>query len=972
VTEPSGGSDIAHVETTIRRDGDSYLLNGSKMFITNGVNADLVVVLARSKPEAGHHGLTMVVVERGAPGYTVGRKLDKLGWRASDTAELVFQDCRVPVANRLGEENNGFYLAVGNFQWERLWIAISAVSSAQRSLELAIEYAANRVQFGKRLADMQVIRHQIADMSLMVEQARQLTYHALWLHSQKVRCTREVSMAKIAATEADVQVADRALQIHGGYGYMMEYPIQRAWRRDERDHARDHRPRAGPVNRNIPVPSAAAARSGVTGFYLGGRGYTLKVPFEFSLPFAAVVGQEQMKQALLLNAIDPAIGGVLLRGDRGTAKSSAVRALARLLPDYEAVDGCPFRCDPALPSRYCEHCRRRAKEGPLPVTRLPMRIIELPINASEDRLVGSIDIEAAVRSGSRRFQPGVLAEANRNLLYVDEVNLLDDHLVDVLLDAAAMGVNVVEREGMSVVHPAHFILVGTMNPEEGELRPQLLDRFGLCVEIETSSDIDERLQIIETERRLEEDPAELQMSYAGDEAALRGRLQAARARLESVVVSNAIRTLIARLCLDGSVAGHRADLVVARAARAICALRGHPAVELGDVLQALELALAHRRRDLGGDRKAEIQQLASKAAEQLAQIQSVVTPAENGQPVEGQVGQQDGSSGGDASEAWTRSESTETTASELDGDDDSVIQLRTFNVKKLDLPRERQSRRAAGKRTSTKSKTKRGRYVRSSQAEKVTDVAFDATMRAAAPHQLSRRQAAPESGNQLQLETHDLRQKVRERKTGNLIVFVVDASASMDAEQRMLATKGAILSLLRHAYVRRDKVSLVAFSGRNARVVLRPTSSVDLAERRLERLTIGGTTPLTHGLITALKLIKTERLRDPQVYPLLVLISDGRGNISLFGEEPLMEAQRAAGQIKQEGIRAMVIDSTRDFSNQPGYPRNRVTSLYGAYAFNVCHDLAERLGGRYYGLFDLSQSAIVDTVQREMLRTGSV
>ena len=261
--------------------------------------------------------------------------------------------------------------------------------------------------------------------------------------------------------------------------------------------------------------------------------------------------------------------------------------------------------------------------------------------------------------------------------------------------------------------------------------------------------------------------------------------------------------------------------------------------------------------------------------------------------------------------------------------------------------------------------------MRSSQAEKVTDVAFDATVRAAAPHQLSRRLATPDAVNQLQLESQDLRQKVRERKTGNLIVFVVDASASMDAEQRMLATKGAILSLLRHAYVRRDKVALVAFSGRNARVVLRPTSSVDLAERRLERLSIGGTTPLTHGLMTGLKLIKTERLRDPQVYPLLVLISDGRGNISLFGEEPLLEAQRMAGQIKQEGVRAMVIDSTRDFGSQPGYPRNRVTSLYGAYAFNVCGDLAERLGGRYYGLFDLSQNSIVDSVQREMLRTGS-
>src|ERR1700682_5905332 len=671
--------------------------------------------------------------------------------------------------------------------------------------------------------------------------------------------------------------------------------------------------------------STYSATRDVGGFLASGCGYTLVVPFELTLPFSAIVGQEQMKRALMLNAVDPGIGGVLIRGDRGTAKSSAVRALARLLPDYEAVEGCPYRCDPAAPSQYCDDCRRRAKSGPLATTRLPMRIVELPINASEDRLVGSIDIEAAVRAGTRRFQRGVLAEANRNLLYVDEVNLLDDHLVDVLLDAAAMGVNVVEREGMSVVHPSHFILVGTMNPEEGELRPQLLDRFGLCVEVGTLTDIDQRLAVMEVERDFLQSPPPV----------------------------------------------HRADLVVPRTARAICALRGAPVVELPDVLEALELALAHRRREPLTDKQVQVQELASRAAEQLAQIQAA-TPNETTQAVRSEVTQQEGASGGESNEGWTTSESRESPTNEaIDPESDAVIQLRTFAVKKLDLPRERQARRAAGKRTSTKSETKRGRYVRSSQAEKVTDVAFDATVRPAAPHQLSRRQAAPDATNQLQLESQDLRQKVRERKTGNLIVFVVDASASMDAEQRMLATKGAILSLLRHAYVRRDKVALVAFSGRNARIVLRPTSSVDLAERRLERLSIGGTTPLTHGLMTGLKLIKTERLRDPHVYPLLVLISDGRGNISLFGEEPLLEAQRMAGQIKQEGVRAMVIDSTRDFGSQPGYPRNRVTSLYGAYAFNVCGDLAERLGGRYYGLFDLSQSSIVDSVQREMLRTGS-
>src|SRR6202162_3597260 len=276
-----------------------------------------------------------------------------------------------------------------------------------------------------------------------------------------------------------------------------------------------------------------------------------------------------MKRALMLNAIDPGIGGVLIRGDRGTAKSSAVRALARFLPDYGAVEGCQYRGQPGTPTHYCDDCRRRAKNGQLPTPRLPMRIVELPINASEDRLVGSIDIEAAVRAGTRRFQPGVLAEANRNLLYVDEVNLLDDHLVDVLLDAAAMGVNVVEREGISIVHPSHFILVGTMNPEEGELPPQLLDRFGLCVDVTTPTDIDQRLRVMELERDFLEDPRAVHRVWADRETELRARLEAATGRLGDVQLPDAIRTLIARLCLDGLVAGHRADLVVAATAPAI-------------------------------------------------------------------------------------------------------------------------------------------------------------------------------------------------------------------------------------------------------------------------------------------------------------------------------------------------------------------------------------------------------------------
>src|SRR2546423_1141906 len=333
-------------------------------------------------------------------------------------------------------------------------------------------------------------------------------------------------------------------------------------------------------------------------------GYTLNVPFELTLPFSAIVGQEQMKKALLLNAVDPAIGGVLIGGDRGTAKSSAVRARTRLLPDYGAVEGCPYRCDPAVPSRYCDDCRRRAKSGPLTVTRLPMRIVELPINASEDRLVGSIDIEAAVKAGMRRFQPGVLAEANRNLLYVDEVNLLDDHLVDVLLDAAAMGVNVVEREGISIWHPARFILVGTMNPEEGDLRPQLLDRFGLTVDVEGIKDIGQRVQIVERREEWEAHPAEFSQRFAEEDAEIGTRIAEAILRFPHVVMPGGILRALAELNVSLQVDGHRADLVGRKASQALAAYRGIPEVGVPEVNEVAEMVLAHRvkasgRRELG-------------------------------------------------------------------------------------------------------------------------------------------------------------------------------------------------------------------------------------------------------------------------------------------------------------------------------------------------------------------------------------
>jgi Mg-chelatase subunit ChlI len=321
----------------------------------------------------------------------------------------------------------------------------------------------------------------------------------------------------------------------------------------------------------------------------------------WSFPFTAIVGQEGMKTALVLNAINPAIGGVLIRGEKGTAKSTAVRALASLLPEQAVVDACHFGCDPDVPEAGCAECRERlaaSGEERLPGRTRRMRVVELPINASEDRVVGTIDLEAALKEGTRRFEPGVLAEANRNILYVDEVNLLDDHIVDVLLDAAAMGVNVVEREGVSVTHPARFILVGTMNPEEGELRPQLLDRFGLCVDVEGISDIDQRVAIVEGRAAWEDDPEAFQASRGPAEDEVRSRIAEGIGTVGEVDLPRPMLRLIAQISIALEVDGHRADLVCARAAQAKAAYDRAGTVGTSHVSEVAEMVYSHRLRSM--------------------------------------------------------------------------------------------------------------------------------------------------------------------------------------------------------------------------------------------------------------------------------------------------------------------------------------------------------------------------------------
>ncbi|MDY8108471.1 magnesium chelatase ATPase subunit I [Fulvimarina sp. 2208YS6-2-32] len=317
---------------------------------------------------------------------------------------------------------------------------------------------------------------------------------------------------------------------------------------------------------------------------------------ERHFPFTAIVGQNELTASLKLAAVDPAIGGVLAFGDRGTGKSTAVRGLAAILPPLRAY-ACPYRCDPARQSRLCETCRGALAGGKPPaIIEVPVPVVDLPLGSSEDRIVGGLDLEHALLSGERRFEPGLLAKANRGFLYIDEINLLEDHLVDLLLDVAASGENVVEREGLSVRHPAQFVLIGSGNPEEGELRPQLLDRFGLSVTVTTPGDVETRVAVVKARNRYDRDPAAFMAEAERDEQALRATLRSARTRLDDVMVSDRLLEQATQLCITLQTDGLRAELTLVRAARALASLKGESEVTFAHLAELAPYALSHRLR----------------------------------------------------------------------------------------------------------------------------------------------------------------------------------------------------------------------------------------------------------------------------------------------------------------------------------------------------------------------------------------
>ena len=676
-------------------------------------------------------------------------------------------------------------------------------------------------------------------------------------------------------------------------------------------------------------------------------------------PFSAIVGQEKMKKALLLNAINPKIGGVLLRGEKGTAKSIAVRALTHLLPQIKVVADCPFHCNPHSENNLCDTCRDRIAKGEkLEISIRQIPLVELPIGATEDRVVGTIDIERAIKTGERHFEPGLLAAANRGILYIDEVNLLDDHLVDILLDAAAMGVNYVEREGISFSHPAQFILVGTMNPEEGELRPQLLDRFGLAVDIKGIPEQEARKEVVKRRIAFEKDPLSFITAWEGEQKRVRKQIEEAKKLLPKVHLGEEMLKLITQICIDFAVDGHRADIVMHKTAATLAAYDGRIEVNKIDVKEAAELALLHRRRrqpfekpQLNQDQLEKSIQKWQRNKSSQEQNQEKAQDKEN-QPQEKQKEKPDTSPNnfsGDSSPGKNSDDSPD--EEEKSGKEQVFPAELPYQVKRIAAPVSDQVFRSqTGRRSKSKTNSKTGRYVGSLiPKKKITDLAFDATLRAAAPFQVRRKK---ESSNQnaLKIKKYDLREKVREKKIGNLIMFILDASGSMAAEERMVATKQAILSLLLDAYQRRDQVGMVVFRGEKAELVLPPTNSVELAQRQLSKLPTGGRTPLAHGLKLGLDTIKKHLRKEKYAVPLLVLVSDGRANVSPDGNDPVEEAKKIAREIKAANIKSLAIDTEQGF----------VT-------FGLVREICSELGGIYLRLEELKSGPIVSAVQKNLV-----
>lgn len=628
-------------------------------------------------------------------------------------------------------------------------------------------------------------------------------------------------------------------------------------------------------------------------------------------PFAAIVGQENVKNALLYNLIEPRIGGVLLCGEKGTAKSTIVRGMAALTNQS---------------------------------------VVDLPLSITEDMLVGAIDFERAVKEGVREFSGGLLERAHENILYVDEVNLLPDGIVSTLICAAASGENLVEREGISYRHDSRFVLVGTMNPEEGKLRPQFLDRFGLYVDVVGEPDLEIRTEIIRRRMEYERNPVTFCRAWQAESENLRRRVLRARELVELVEVDASVRSLAAKYAQQAGAEGNRCEVVLIRTAAAVATWNGRDYITADDLKEAAVYVLPHRRRQELPPMEEPPQPPPEEPKQDESENREEQAPEEPREQPPKQEQNYEEQNGNDGEEIDTPPpELSEGGGSEeeqlVEGEEVALLSLIPS------IPRDRILRQGSGRRSKTKSGANKGRYASftAHPTPRQHDLALDATLRVAAPYQSSR----DHTDYAVALTDSDLRFKVREDHVGATIVFAVDASGSMGAQKRMKAAKEAILSMLLDSYQKRDRIGLVAFRKEGAETLLDITASVDLAQKKLQQLPTGGRTPLAAGLYQSWQLLKARRLKDPEMLPMLVLVTDGRANKSLWTEDPVNDALRAAQLIRQDHIHTVVVDTEKDFIS-----------------LHIARQLADAMEAAYYKVDDLKAEQLQTIVKSRSVLAG--